>query len=252
MTGKQQKSKDRSGSQTPPRPSTAFQKQQQHLNRLSMSYKPANAPPASMLDDEEDFDAATATATSNATAATTASAPPPAAPSPVVDGPPVQVVVRKRPPKESETDVIDCPEGTAEVLVHEHKLKVDLTRYLHTHRFTYDHSFGDDDTTPQIYHTAVDQLVANSFNGGTSTCFCFGQTASGKTFTLFGAGGGLAQQDGDSGGGGGGASYAEQDADTNGVYMMAATDMFQRLEEAQRTEAGREYFIAVSIMHVRP
>lgn len=87
--------------------------------------------------------------------------------------------------------------------------------------------------------------MANSFNGGTSTCFCFGQTASGKTFTLFGAGGGLAQQDGDSGGGGG-ASDAEQDADTNGVYMMAATDMFQRLEEAQRTEAGREFFIAVS------
>ena len=38
------------------------------------------------------------------------------------------------------------------MLVHEHKLKVDLTRYLHTHRFTYDHSFGDDDTTPQVQY----------------------------------------------------------------------------------------------------
>ena len=60
----------------------------------------------------------------------------------------MQVVVRKRPANESETDVIDCPEGTAEVLVHEHKLKVDLTRYLHTHRFSYDHRLVLEKFTP--------------------------------------------------------------------------------------------------------
>ena len=80
--------------------------------------------------------------------------------------------------------------------------------------------------------------MANAFNGGTSTCFCFGQPASGKTFTLFGAGGGLEQQGGTDGGdhGGGGVvaaeAPAEADADSSGIYMMAATDMFQRLEAA--------------------
>jgi hypothetical protein len=67
---------------------------------------------------------------------------------------------------------------------------VDLTKYVHTHKFVYDCSFGEADSTSGLYDESVRDLIDNFIGGGSSTCFCFGQTASGKTFTLFGAGGG--------------------------------------------------------------
>ena len=42
-----------------------------------------------------------------------------------------------------------------------------------------------------MFERSLLELVDNVFVGGSSTAFCFGQTASGKTFTLFGEGGGL-------------------------------------------------------------
>jgi hypothetical protein len=63
--------------------------------------------------------------------------------------------------------------------------------------------------------------VVNFFGGGTSTCFCFGQTASGKTFTLFGAEGGKGEAaDGD------GVVRAVKDA---GAQVRHARHVFQCL-----------------------
>jgi hypothetical protein len=99
-------------------------------------------------------------------------------------------------------------------------VKVDLTKYIKTHKFCYDDAFAEDESTGDLYHSQIQELVDNFFDNGTSTCFCFGQTASGKTFTLFGAGGGQVM--------------SEEDIDQNtyesgGVYMLAAEDIFQRL-----------------------
>jgi hypothetical protein len=68
--------------------------------------------------------------------------------------------------------------------------QVDLTKYEHMHKFVFDSSFGEFDSTLDLFEGSVRDLLDNFIAGGSSTCFCFGQTASGKTFTLFGAGGG--------------------------------------------------------------
>ena len=100
----------------------------------------------------------------------------------------VRVIVRKRP---VEDGLMDCITVSAPKLtLLEQKVKVDLTKFMEEHTFTYDDTFGELDDTRELYDRSVQDLVTNVFDGGTSTAFCFGQTASGKTFTLFGAGGG--------------------------------------------------------------
>ena len=101
----------------------------------------------------------------------------------------VRVVVRKRPVPASERDCVEVRAPSVQVV--EPKVKADLTKYKHTHTFDFDDSFSELEDTQEIFDSSVHDLVTNAFDGGTSTCFCFGQTASGKTFTLFGRGGGL-------------------------------------------------------------
>lgn len=89
----------------------------------------------------------------------------------------MEVVVRKRPTQE--IDKVACL--SPNVHLFEEKQKVDLTKYTHKHEFSYDHSFGEDDDTKRLYDACISGLVDNIFEGGTSTAFCFGQTASGQT-----------------------------------------------------------------------
>jgi len=133
---------------------------------------------------------------------------------------PVQVIVRKRPPKEGETDCVQCHSPLVVCL--ENKQKVDLTKYVHPHKFCYDGSYGTEDTTTGLYEESVQSLIQNFVSGGSSTCFCFGQTASGKTFTLFGAGGGQVMD---------ASTAAQSDPEAGGVYMLAARDAFEALEQ---------------------
>eukprot|EP00884_Botryococcus_braunii_P004132 jgi/Botrbrau1/1371/Bobra.0063s0079.1 len=51
-------------------------------------------------------------------------------------------------------------------------------------RFTYDHVFGPNSAQEDVYRTCVSELVHASFLGINSTVFAFGQTSSGKTFTM--------------------------------------------------------------------
>jgi len=123
------------------------------------------------------------------------------------------------------------------------KVKVDLTKYVQHHRFGYDDTFGSEDVTHDLYARALTDLMDNFFGGGNSTCFCFGQTASGKTFTLFGAEGGSGQA----------TSNFHDDGIENddmnssdqhhaaGLYLLAGQNAFQRLqfqELAASTAAG--------------
>jgi hypothetical protein len=52
----------------------------------------------------------------------------------------VIVTVRKRPPKESEKDVVSVQDGKV-VLVAEPRTKVDLTKYTEMHSFTFHEAF---------------------------------------------------------------------------------------------------------------
>ena len=118
----------------------------------------------------------------------------------------IRVCVRKRPltrreNKHKEFDVIQClsPQTLA---VKETKLKVDLTKYIETHSFTFDQVYNDDMSNEAIYLDAVQPLVYAAFEKTKVTCFAYGQTGSGKTFTMMG------------------------EAETPGLYAHAANEIF--------------------------
>ena len=151
-------------------------------------------------------------------AAAAASAAPGGAGSVEDDGTKIRVVVRKRPltRKEgsgAELDVIQTVTRRT-LLVHEPKLKVDLTKFCETHRFTVDDAFDQTVDTASLYKVACAPLVSSVFSGTACTCFAYGQTGSGKTYTMMGDAKSLR---GEAGG-------------SPGVYMLAAQDIFATIE----------------------
>lgn len=50
--------------------------------------------------------------------------------------------------------------------------------------FSFDNTYGEDETTADMYKTAVLPEMDFIFNGGTLTLFAYGQTGSGKTYTI--------------------------------------------------------------------
>ncbi|XP_056149895.1 kinesin-like protein KIF2C [Lampris incognitus] len=125
------------------------------------------------------------------------------------------VCVRKRPLNKQEVnrkeiDVISVP-GKGILLVHEPKQKVDLTKYLENQVFQFDYSF--DETTPNdlVYRFTAKPLVQCIFEGCMATCFAYGQTGSGKTHTM------------------GGDFIGKQQNSNNGIYALAAQDVFTLL-----------------------
>ena len=62
------------------------------------------------------------------------------------------------------------------LLVHESKVKVDLTRYVETHEFAFDECFDEGVSTEDVYRYTARPLVAHVFRGSNATCFAYGQT----------------------------------------------------------------------------
>jgi hypothetical protein len=155
----------------------------------------------------------------------------------------VSVVVRKRPVFDEREDVMLVLSPM--VTVYEQKVKVDLTKYVDEQHFTYDDAYGEGDSTDVLYQRSVHELVGNMFQGGTSTAFCFGQTASGKTFTLFGAEGGQSIHESLVGAG------AESEAARGGVYLLAAYDIFQTAEALKASDPGSKYTVALSMYEIK-
>ena len=150
----------------------------------------------------------------------------------------VRVIVRKRP---VEDGLMDCITVSAPKLtLLEQKVKVDLTKFMEEHTFTYDDTFGELDDTRELYDRSVQDLVTNVFDGGTSTAFCFGQTASGKTFTLFGAGGGKVMSTSLLEAG------AEGEAQKGGVYLLAAYEIYQHVRQLSEQDPEAYFTVALS------
>lgn len=84
-----------------------------------------------------------------------------------------------------EVDVISVPSKN-QLIVHEPKLKVDLTKYLENQYFRFDYVFDDTCTNELVYKFTAKPLVKTIFEGGMATCFAYGQTGSGKTHTMGG------------------------------------------------------------------
>ena len=102
----------------------------------------------------------------------------------------IRVIVRKRPANHREFAQNDIDIITTEkkntIIVKELKNKVDLTKYIEEHKFTFDRAYGDNSTNELIYQEMLKPMIEAAFNKTKITCFAYGQTGSGKTFTMLG------------------------------------------------------------------
>ncbi|XP_032668160.1 uncharacterized protein LOC116842700 isoform X3 [Odontomachus brunneus] len=131
----------------------------------------------------------------------------------------ITVCVRKRPLNKKEharkeIDVISVP-SKDQMVVHEPKAKVDLTKYLENQIFRFDYAFDETCNNEIVYKYTAKPLVQTIFEGGMATCFAYGQTGSGKTHTM-----------------GGDFNGKTQDC-KKGIYAMVAKDVFKCLKLAK-------------------
>lgn len=137
----------------------------------------------------------------------------------LVDDHLITVCVRKRPlnKKEAakkEVDVITIPSKN-QLIVHEPKNKVDLTKYLENQIFRFDYAFDEICTNEIVYKYTAQPLIKTIFDGGFATCFAYGQTGSGKTHTM-------------------GGEFIGKTQDCNrGIYALAASDVFRFANSAK-------------------
>ncbi len=80
--------------------------------------------------------------------------------------------------------------------------------------FTFDKTFGEETTTQTVYDSIAKGIVNSAVAGVNGTIFAYGQTSSGKTFTMQGSG---TIAEGMTAGGG-------------GIVHMAAADIFKQIE----------------------
>merc|ERR1719341_2772410 len=140
---------------------------------------------------------------------------------PLQDGDPlsdhqITVCVRKRPMsqkenKKKEVDVVTCP-NKDQVIIHEPKTKVDLTKFLDSQHFRFDCAFDEHASNELVYKYTARPLVHSIFDGGMATCFAYGQTGSGKTHTM------------------GGEFQGKTQDSKGGIYAFATRDVFKLLK----------------------
>ncbi|CAG9863338.1 unnamed protein product [Phyllotreta striolata] len=131
----------------------------------------------------------------------------------------ITVAVRKRPLNNSdllkkEIDIVTIPSKN-QLIVHEPKFKVDLTKYLDNHVFTFDYTFNEACDNDIVYKYTAQPLLQTVFEGGIATCFAYGQTGSGKTFTMSGN---------------------FNDPNDKGIYALTASDIFNEIHSPKYSQ----------------
>ncbi|XP_074850526.1 kinesin-like protein KIF24 [Carettochelys insculpta] len=139
----------------------------------------------------------------------------------------IRVCVRKRPlglreERRGEVNIITV-EDKETLLLHEKKEAVDLTQYILQHVFYFDEVFGEACTNQDVYMKTAHPLIQHIFNGGNATCFAYGQTGAGKTYTMIGS------------------------HQNPGLYALAAKDIFRQLEASQ---SRRELHVWISFYEI--
>ena len=79
--------------------------------------------------------------------------------------------------------VLDC-HSHGKVLVHQPKTLVDLSRTVETIPYAFDNAFDAETNNAEIYERAIRPLIPGLFDGQWVTLFAYGQSGSGKTFTV--------------------------------------------------------------------
>ena len=91
----------------------------------------------------------------------------------------ITICVRKRPISNKEVKKMDHDSVTCSnpiVAIHDCKMKVDgISKYLDNNLFEMDHTFHEENTTEDIYYSAVEPLVDFILEGGRATVFAYGQ-----------------------------------------------------------------------------
>jgi chromosomal replication initiation ATPase DnaA len=90
----------------------------------------------------------------------------------------VQVTVRCRPPKENEHGVCWEVQNKQKIVSSQ-----DYQRHKKQHEFLFDHAFYGSDNE-LLYNSSIKNLINQTMEGYNTTVFAYGQTASGKTFTM--------------------------------------------------------------------
>lgn len=96
--------------------------------------------------------------------------------------------------------------------------------------FTFDKVFGEKSSTKDVYDNAARNIVDSVMTGLNGTIFAYGQTSSGKTYTMQGAGN----------------IDASPDDGTGGILHMAAQDIFQHIAAA----TDRVFLVRVSFIEI--
>ncbi|NWR34638.1 KIF24 protein, partial [Tachuris rubrigastra] len=139
----------------------------------------------------------------------------------------IRVCVRKRPlglreERRGEVNIITVKDRET-LLLHEKKEAVDLTQYILQHVFYFDEVFGESCTNQDVYMKTAYPLIQHIFNGGNATCFAYGQTGAGKTYTMIGT------------------------HRNPGLYALAAKDIFRHLEASL---SGKDLFVFISFYEI--
>ncbi|KAA3456211.1 kinesin-13A-like [Gossypium australe] len=95
--------------------------------------------------------------------------------------------VRKRPLNKKEIsrkedDIVTVDENA--LMVHEPKLKVDLTAYVEKHEFCFDAVLDEHVTNDEVYRVTVEPIIPIIFQRTKATCFAYGQTVHGSVVLL--------------------------------------------------------------------
>lgn len=105
--------------------------------------------------------------------------------------------------------------------------------------FTFDKTFGEEVDNRQVYDSVAKGIVSSVVEGLNGTIFAYGQTSSGKTFTMQGSGN--LEQGATAAAGGGGDDIA-----VGGIVHMAAKDIFSQIQQEQ----GRMFLVRVSFLEI--
>lgn len=100
----------------------------------------------------------------------------------------IQVVVRKK-PVNNQKDIIKVDGNN--IIVDEPRVRVDLTPYVERHTFAFDRAFSGEAPTYEIYKNCVEGIVNHFLKGENGTIIAYGQTGTGKTYTLLDSNSGL-------------------------------------------------------------
>lgn len=142
----------------------------------------------------------------------------------------VQVIVRCRPPSDEErkaraSQVLRCNEATREVTIFQQVAGKQIDR-----TFTFDRVFGTNTQQEHLFQTAIVPIVQEVLEGFNCTIFAYGQTGTGKTYTMTGGMEDLA--------------YHSRDLDDKaGVIPRAIQHIFGALESAEAEYSVKASFL---------